>query len=51
MGKSHVACLLIMFQSGRLAMPSIRHENVRHATLLFRAKGVNVRVIGVEDKE
>jgi len=24
-------------------MPSIGHENVRHATLLFCAKGVNVQ--------
>ena len=39
-GKSHVACLLIMFLQGRLAMPHMRHENVRHATLLFRAEGV-----------
>ena len=39
-GKSHVACLLIMFLKGRLAMPCIRHENVRHATLLFCAEGV-----------
>ena len=37
-GKSHVACLLIMFTRGRLAMPCMRRENVRHATLLFRAK-------------
>ncbi len=42
-GKSHVACLLIMFTRGRLAMPSIGHENVRHATLLFCAESVNVR--------
>ena len=35
----HVACLLIMFYDGRLAMPSLRRENVRHATLLFRAEG------------
>ena len=34
----HVACLLIMFLKGRLAMPCIRHEKVRHATLLFRAE-------------
>ena len=39
-GKSHVACLLIMFTRGRLAMPCIRRENVRHATLLFHAEGV-----------
>ena len=35
----HVACLLIMFCFGRLAMPLERHVNVRHATLLFRALG------------
>ena len=38
-GKSHVACLLIMFLKGRLAMPSVGRENVRHATLLFCALG------------
>ncbi len=27
-------------------MPCIRHENVRHATLLFCAEGVNVRTTG-----
>ena len=32
----HVACLLIVFCRRRLAMPSSRHENVRHATLLSR---------------
>ena len=32
---SHVACLLIMFYFGRLAMPYSKRENVRHATLLF----------------
>ena len=46
----HVACLLIMFLYGRLAMPCIKHENVRHATLLFCAEGVNVRTTGVEGK-
>ena len=35
---------------GRLAMPSVRRENVRHATLLFCAEGVTVRTIGVEEK-
>ena len=35
----HVACLLIMFSDGRLAMPYSRRENVRHATLLFCAEG------------
>ncbi len=45
-GKSHVACLLIMFLQWRLAMPHMRHENVRHATLLFRAEGVTVRMTG-----
>ena len=44
-GKSHVACLLIMFVSRRLAMPPLRRENVRHATLLFCAEGVNVRAM------
>ena len=43
---NHVACLLIMFYIGRLAMPSIRRENVRHATLLFCAEGINVRTKG-----
>ena len=38
-GRSHVACLLIVFCRRRLAMPSSRHENVRHATLLFCALG------------
>ena len=36
---NHVACLLIMFLNGRLAMPLERRENVRHATLLFSAFG------------
>ena len=36
---AHVACLLIMFVSRRLAMPPLRRENVRHATLLFCAEG------------
>ena len=40
--QSHVACLLIMFCYGRLAMPFSKRENVRHATLLFRAESVNV---------
>ena len=37
-GKSHVACLLIMFCQGRLAMPSSRYENVkaRHSSFLRR---------------
>ncbi len=39
---NHVACLLIMFVSRRLAMPPLRREHVRHATLLFCAKGVTV---------
>ena len=34
-GKFHVACLQAMFFRGRLAMPSVGYENVRHATLLF----------------
>ena len=33
----HVACLLIMFLNGRLAMPLERREKARHATLLFCA--------------
>ena len=49
-GKSHVACLLIMFLQGRLAMPHMRHENVRHATLLFRAEGVNVLTTSAEER-
>ena len=36
-GVFHVACLLVMFFNGRLAMPCMRRENVRHATLSFRA--------------
>ena len=40
-----------MFTRGRLAMPHIRHENVRHATLLFCAEGVNVRTTGAGEKE
>ena len=52
MGKSHVACLLIMFFQGRLAMPSMGHENVRHATLIFRAEGVGLwQAIGAGEKE
>ena len=47
-GVFHVACLLIMFLNGRLAMPFLRRENVRHATLLFCAKSVNVQTIGAE---
>ena len=35
----HVACLLIMFSDGRLAMPLERRENVRHATLLSAPAG------------
>ena len=35
----HVACLLIMFLNGRLAMPLERRENVRHATLLSAPAG------------
>ena len=35
-----------MFTRGRLAMPSIEHENVRHATLLFCAESANVRTGG-----
>ena len=50
-GKSHVACLLIMFLKGRLAMPSRWRENVRHATLLFCVEGVNVRTTGAGEKE
>ena len=38
-----MACLHIMFFNGRLAMPYSRRENVRHATLLFRAEGVNMQ--------
>ena len=46
-----MACLLSMFSDGRLAMPLERRENVRHATLLFCAGGVNVRTRGVEREE
>ena len=31
-------------------MPSIRRENVRHATLFFCAEGVNVRTVGAGEK-
>jgi hypothetical protein len=31
-----------MFLKGRLAMPSVGRENVRHATLLFCAEGVDL---------
>jgi hypothetical protein len=49
---SHVACLLIMFCFRRLAMPFLRRENVRHATLFFCAKSVNARgETGVEESE
>ena len=34
-GVFHVACLLIMFYDGRLAMPYSRRENVRHVTSFF----------------
>ena len=51
-GKSHMACLLIMFVSRRLAMPPLRRETVRHATLLFCAEGVNVQITGAgEERE
>ena len=43
-----MACLHIMFLDRRLAMPFLRRENVRHATLLFRAEGVTVQDVGVE---
>ena len=39
-----------MFYYGRLAMPLLRRENVRHATLLFCAEGVNVRTTGAEER-
>ena len=45
-----MACLLIMFTRGRLAMPSIEHENVRHATLLFCAEGDTLRTTGAGRK-
>ena len=38
-----MACLLIMFFNGRLAMPYSRREDVRHATLLFCVGGDNVQ--------
>ena len=46
-----MACLLIMFTRRRLAMPSIGRENVRHATLLSCAEGVNVQTTGVGEKD
>ncbi|MBQ6010155.1 MAG: leucine-rich repeat protein, partial [Kiritimatiellae bacterium] len=39
-----------MFTRGRLAMPSLRRENVRHATLLFCVEGVNVRTTGAGEE-
>ena len=36
---------------GRLAMPSVRRENVRHATLLFCAEGVTCEQTGAEKKD
>ena len=50
-GLFHVACLLIMFYLGRLAMPFLKRENVRHATLLFCAKSANVQGNGAEKRE
>ena len=32
-------------------MPLLGRENVRHATLLFRAEGVNVQTTGVEERK
>ena len=49
--QSHVACLLVMFFNGRLAMPCMRRENVRHATLLFCAGSVNVRTNGAGEED
>ena len=40
-GVFHVACLLIMFCLGRLAMPFLKCENVRHATLFLSAPRVS----------
>ena len=48
-GLFHVACLLIMFYDGRLAMPYSKREKVRHATLLFCAGSVNVQGNGAEE--
>ena len=42
---NHVACLLFMFLIGRLAMPSSRHEDVRHATLLYCRKGLIMKTV------
>ena len=42
---THVACLLIMFLNGRLAMPYPRRENVRHATLLYCRKGLIMKTV------
>ena len=39
-----------MFLQWRLAMPSLGRENVRHATLLFCAEGVNVRTKPAQKK-
>ena len=38
-----MACLLIMFCLGRLAMPPLEHDDVRHATLSSRAEGGDVQ--------
>ena len=46
MGRSHVACLLIMFVKGRLAMPCMRHENVRHATFLLSMRDIRQETRG-----
>ena len=41
----HVACLLVMFYLGRLAMPYSRRENVRHATFPFLRLDVVMQII------
>ena len=46
-----MACLLIMFSVGRLAMPFLRRDDVRHATLLFCAEGVNVQTTGAGERK
>ena len=48
--QSHVACLLVMFCFGRLAMPCMRRDDVRHATLLFSAVGGCAHKAGKQHK-
>ena len=49
--KDPVACLLIMFCQGRLAMPYIGRENVKARHSAFRAQSVNVQATGAEKEK